>query len=332
MKRIIIDADTGIDDSLAILYALRCPNFHVEGITTCFGNSNAAQSADNCLRLIKLSGCGYPVPVAVGANESLDGVFETAPAYIHGDNGIGNVILPESGEKTAEEPAWDFIIRMADELKGELVLVTTGRLTNLAKALLKDPALPKKIKQVVVMGGTIRYPGNVGPYAEANIYGDPKAADMVFRAGFRLTLVGLDVTMKTFITDRDLSQLAAYCRPDCRPIAEYIQKALAFYFEFHRVTLGMVSSCVVHDPLAMLIAEDPSLGTFQMYRAGVACGSGPDRGTIYVDQGFVPVLDREEIAVCMEVESEKAVRRLFSVFQDMEPGRYNWKTENGSVK
>ena len=84
MKRIIIDADTGVDDSLAILYALRSPNFRVEGITTCFGNNNAEQSADNSLRLIKLSGCGYEVPVAVGANESLEGVFESAPAFIHG--------------------------------------------------------------------------------------------------------------------------------------------------------------------------------------------------------------------------------------------------------
>lgn len=324
MKRIIIDADTGIDDSLAILYALCCPNFHVEGITTCFGNSDAEQSADNCLRLLRLSGCGYPVPVAVGANESLDGVFETAPAYIHGDNGIGNVILPESGEKPIKEAAWDFIIRKANEWEGELVLVTTGRLTNLAKALIKDPSLPKKLKQVVAMGGTICHPGNVGPRAEANIYGDPKAADLVFGAGFRFTLVGLDVTMKTFITDRELDQLFAYCREEYRPIAEYIQQALKFYFEFHRATLGMASSCVVHDPLAMLIAEDPSLGTFKMYRARVACGSGTDRGSIYVDQGFVPVLDREEIAVCMEVDSAKAVRRLFSVFQDMEPGRYNW--------
>lgn len=118
MKRIIIDADTGVDDSLAILYALRSPNFRVEGITTCFGNNNAEQSADNSLRLIKLSGCGYEVPVAVGANESLEGVFESAPAFIHGDNGIGNVELPKSTQKPLEEPACDFIIRKAEELKG----------------------------------------------------------------------------------------------------------------------------------------------------------------------------------------------------------------------
>lgn len=329
MKQIIIDADTGVDDSLAILYALKCPNFHVEGITTCFGNSNAEQSADNSLRLIQLSACGYEVPVAVGANESLDGIFETAPAFIHGDNGIGNVELPESSQKPIDEMAWDFIVRKAEELKGELVIVTTGRLTNLAKALEKDPSLPKKVKKVVAMGGTIHMPGNVGPYAEANIYGDPKAADLVFKAGFHLTLVGLDVTMRTFITERDVQNLCTYCTDECRPIAEYIKNALRLYFEFHRVTMGMAGACVVHDPLAMLIAEDPSLGTFQMVRAGVECEEGTFKGTIKIDNGFVPQLDREEIAVCMEVDSVKAVRRLFSVFQDMRPGRYNWEESYG---
>lgn len=323
MKRIIIDADTGVDDSLAILYALRSPNFHVEGITTCFGNNNAEQSADNSLRLIKLSGCGYQVPVAVGANESLEGVFESAPAHIHGDNGIGNVELPKSSRQPVEEAAWDFIIRKAQELKGELVLVTTGRLTNLARALEKDPELPRKIKKVVAMGGTLNEPGNVGPYAEANIFGDAKAADIVFRAGFNFTLVGLDVTMKTFITERDVENLCTYCTDECRPIADYIKDVLKFYFEFHRVSMGMAGACVVHDPLAMLIAEDPSLGTFKMVRAGVEYAEGTFKGTIRTDNGFIPVLDREEIAVCVEVDSVKAVRRLFSVFQDMTPGRYN---------
>lgn len=325
MKRIIIDADTGVDDSLAILYALRSPNFHVEGITTCFGNNNAEQSADNCLRLIRLSGCGYEVPVAVGSNESLDGVFDSAPAHIHGDNGIGNVELPESSQKPVDETAWDFIIRKAGELKDELTIITTGRMTNLARALEKDPELPSKVKKVVAMGGTLKEPGNVNPYAEANIHGDAKAADRVFRAGFNLALVGLDVTMKTFITDRDVKNLCTYCREECRAIADYIRDVLKFYFEFHRVSMGMAEACVVHDPLAVLIAEDPSLGVFRMVRAGVEYEHEPFRGMIKTDTGFVPVLDREEIAVCVEVDSEKAVRRLFSPFQDMTPGRYNRK-------
>lgn len=323
MKRILIDADTGIDDSLAILYALRSPNLHVEGITTCFGNNNAEQSADNSLRLIRLSGCGYEVPVAVGANESLDGVFESAPAFIHGDNGIGNVELPESSQKPVDEAAWDFIIRKADELDGELIVITTGRMTNLARALEKDPLLPKKVKKVVAMGGTLNAPGNINPYAEANIHGDARAADIVFKAGFNLTLVGLDVTMKTFITDRDVDNLCMYCLEECRPIAEYIRDVLKLYFEFHRVSMGMTHASVVHDPLAVLIAEDPSLGLFQMVRAGVEYEHEEFRGMIKTDKAFVPVLDRDEIAVCVEVDSVKAVRRLFSVFQDMTPGRLN---------
>ena len=189
MRHVINDADTGVDDSLAILYALRSPNFKVEGITTCYGNSNAFQSAENSIRLIKLSKCGYEVPVVVGANESIDGGFESAPAYIHGDNGIGNVELPESDQKVLNESAVDFILRKAEELDGELEIITTGRMTNLAMAVMKDTKLPKKVKRVVTMGGTLYAKGNVNPYAEANIQGDAHASDIVFRAGFHLTLV-----------------------------------------------------------------------------------------------------------------------------------------------
>ncbi len=323
MRHIIIDADTGVDDSIAILYALRSSNLIVEGITTCFGNSNALQSAENSIRLIALSKCGYDVPVAVGANKSIEGIFESAPAYIHGDNGIGNVELPESAQKPVEEEACDFIIRKADELDGELVVVTTGRMTNLALALQKDPALPKKIKKVVSMGGTLMETGNVNPYAEANIQGDAKAADMVFKAGFRLTLVGLDVTLKTFITEREIQNVCTYFKEDCRQIAEYIQNVLKLYFEFYRVSAGRVSSCVVHDPLAVLIAEDPSLGEYKMLRAGVEYENEKYQGMILYDTEFIPNLDREEIAICTSVNSDLAVRRLFSVFQDMEPGRFN---------
>lgn len=323
MRRILIDADTGIDDSLAILYALRSPNIRVEGITTCFGNNNAAQSAENCIRLIHISNCGYEVPVVVGAKESIDGVFSSAPAYIHGDNGIGNAELPESSQKPLEMSAEDFIIQKAEELQQNLTLVTTGRMTNLAKALQKEPGIAGKIGRVVSMGGTIYEPGNVGVHAEANIGGDARAADIVFRAGLPLILVGLDVTMKTIIRKEDIDSLEKNCREDCRQIAAYLKRAYQLYFEFHRVSLGMRDACVTHDPLAMLIAEDPSLGTYKMIRAGVEYESKKYEGMIIWDQDFTPVLDRKEIAVCMDVDSDLAVRRLFSVFQDRTYGKYN---------
>ncbi|MBR5292437.1 MAG: nucleoside hydrolase [Clostridia bacterium] len=315
MRRIIIDADTGIDDSIAILYALTSENLHVEGITTCFGNSGAGQSAENSIRLIKLSACGYDVPVVMGAECSLEGEYQSAPKHIHGENGIGNVELPESEQKPLDMAAEDFIIKKADELDGELILVTTGRLTNLAKALMKEPKLPCKIKKVVSMGGCLDTHGNVTPYAEANIYGDPRAADMVLRAGFNMILVGLDVTTKTFITAKELSDLDAYCAEKNRPMADYMQKALKHYFGFHSLTEGMTGCCFVHDPLAVLIAEDASLGEYKMLSLGAEYKSEDFRGMLLRDGRYQSTITHHEVAVCTRVDPARAIRRLFGAFQ-----------------
>lgn len=314
MKHIMIDADTGIDDSIAILYALTRETLRVEGITTCFGNSGAARSAQNSIRLIGISACGYEVPVAVGAECSIDGEYQASPTHIHGENGIGNVELPQSRQKPLDIAAEDLIIQKAEELGGELILVTTGRLTNLAKALMKDPGLPRKIKKVVTMGGCLYAHGNVTPYAEANIYGDPRAADMVLRAGFNMILVGLDVTTRTFITQKDLDDLDAYCAGKNRPMAEYMKKALKHYFEFHRVSEGMAGRCFVHDPLAMLIAEDPGLGEYKMLSTGVEYKAEDFRGMLLTDGRYHSTMTHDEIAICTKVDSARAIRRLFGAF------------------
>ena len=315
-RKILIDCDTGIDDSVAILYALKSPHIHVEGITTVFGNTNPVQSADNTLRLVKLADCGYEVPVAVGAAETLDGDSETAPAHIHGDNGIGNVTLPESSQKLLEEEAADFIVRKANELDGDLIIVSTGRLTNLANALKKDPKLPKKVKKLITMGGCLRVPGNVSPVAEANIAGDARAADIVFHAGFHMTLVGLDVTMKTFITKQNIEELEHYAGEKNKKVVAYLKEALGFYFEFHRVSMGLVDQCVVHDPLAMLIAEDATLAQLEMINARVEYEDPKFNGMIVCDHRFLSTCDQDEIGFCNQVNSVVAIRRLMSVFQD----------------
>lgn len=316
MKHIIIDCDTGIDDSIAILYALKNSNIHVEGITTVFGNTSAKQAADNTLRLIKLSDCGYEIPVVIGSEHTLDGEYQPAPKHIHGENGIGNVVLPASEQKTLDETACDFIIRKANELEGDLTIVTLGRLTNLALALMKDPRLPYKVKNVVTMGGTLTKPGNVTPYAEANIYGDSKASDIVFRAGFHMIVVGLDVTTETFITGQTLESLNRYCADKNKPIVNYMQSALEFYFKFHYDSMGCLDRSVVHDPLAMIIAEDPSIGEYRMLRASVEYKNDEFRGMIKLDERFLTSFDHEEIIYCSRVDSDLAVRRLLSVFKN----------------
>ena len=133
LKQILIDADTGIDDSIAILFALKRPDVRVMGVTTGFGNTTARQAAENSLRLIRLAGVPYEVPVAVGATEPLAGNWKGPDPHIHGPNGIGGVELPPSPQQPLEEPAWAFIARMAREHPGELTLVTLARMTNLAR-------------------------------------------------------------------------------------------------------------------------------------------------------------------------------------------------------
>ncbi|WP_313134780.1 nucleoside hydrolase [Anaerocolumna sp.] len=314
MKHILIDCDTGIDDSIAILYALKSKKLHVEGFTTVYGNTSSQQAAENTLRLIKLSKCGYETPVALGANQNLDGEYGPIPTHIHGDNGIGNVELPKSEQRLLEESAPDFIIRKADELQGDLTIVALGRLTNIALALEKDSRLPYKIKNLIIMGGTLNKPGNVNPYAEANIYGDARAADIVFRAGFHMTVVGLDVTTETLLSGQDISILENYCDEENKDIVAYMKSALKFYFKFNYDSTGIQDGCVVHDPLAMLIAEDPSIGEYRMIRAAVEYENKEFRGMIKTDERFISDYTHDEILYCVKVDSDLATRRLLSVF------------------
>lgn len=313
MMKILIDADTGIDDSIAILFALKRQDVQVVGITTGFGNTDARQAADNSLRLIQLAAPGYEVPVAVGAAAPLEGEWEGPVPHIHGRNGIGDAQIPPSSQKPLEESACDFIIRMAHAHAGELTLVTLARMTNLALALKKEPELPKLIRRVVFMGGTWHTPGNVSPVAEANIAGDPEAADLVFQAGFDLTMVGLDVTQKVRLSAGHLRLLEKYAAPENRPIVDYLNQAMPLYFRFNRMQNNCLDHCPVHDPLAMLVAVDPALVRIQRMRARVECGGSFCRGMVVTDLREHP-FDAPFLSVCVDVDGRKALEELLTTF------------------
>ena len=314
-KQILIDADTGIDDSIAILFALKRPDVRVLGITTGFGNTTAAQAAENSLRLIQLTGVPYEVPVAVGAAEPLAGKWQGPDAGIHGPNGIGGVELPPSPQRPLEEPAWKFLARQAAEHPGELTLVTTGRMTNLALALEEEPRLPSLLRRVVSMGGAFRVPGNVTPVAEANIAGDPEAADRVFQAGFDLTLVGLDVTQKVRMTAAQVAMVGRYAAEKDRAVADYLQQVMPFYFRFNRRQNNCLDHCPVHDPLAMLAAVDPSVVTVRKIPARVECGGTFCRGMVVADLREHP-FDACGISICVDVDARRAVEELLTTFMD----------------
>lgn len=315
MKRmkILIDCDTGVDDSLAVLYALKKPEFEILGFTTGFGNTSAPQAAENTLRLLKLAGREGEIPVSIGENAPLKGKWDGPVVHVHGSNGISGVELPPSRQEPVEERACDFIVRLARENPGELTLITLGRMTNVARALEKEPNLPKLVRGLVAMGGTYHAPGNVSPVAEANIAGDPEAADRVLMAGFDTTIVGLDVTTKIHLTSKTFADLREYCAPENRAIADYLVQAFIPYRAFSRSSDGNLDACPMHDPLALLVAIDPSVVTMRRLPARVECGEGLCRGMIVTD-GRAQPMEAPFANICVDVNEEQAINRLFRVF------------------
>src|SRR5579885_2438392 len=205
-KQVIFDTDPGTDDAMALMLALNSPELDVRAVTVVPGNVTAVQGLENALRMVSLAN-RCDIPVAGGAQHPLFQKLITAEFW-HGKNGLANVQLPESKCKADARFGPDLIIQMVHAAPHEITLVPVGPLTNIALAVLKDPSIVPLVKDVIIMGGGISG-GNVNAAAEANIFNDPEAAQIVFQAGWPLTMVGLDVGDKTLLSKKYVDQLAS---------------------------------------------------------------------------------------------------------------------------
>ena len=313
MTKLLIDCDTGVDDSIALLFALHRKDVEILGISTSVGNVTAIQAADNTLRILKLAGKEGQIPVCIGADKPLVGTCEDFPDFIHGKNGLGEVELPKSSQKPEVMDVCDFLYEKACEADGKAVLVTLGRMTNIALTLQKHPDFSSKIQRVVSMGGAVNGPGNVAPMVEANIGGDPEAADIVFMAPWQVTMVGLDVTLKTVLHMEDVQMAQSYCRKECKRVLDFMAQELKHYMEGARMQNWMLECSPLHDPLAMIVAVDPSIVLTQKRITRVETGGTYCRGLIVTDQREQPIEGRF-VEHCMQVDKQKALNELFSVF------------------
>jgi inosine-uridine nucleoside N-ribohydrolase len=253
-RRVIIDTDPGTDDAMAIILALNSPEFKVEALTVVPGNVEAKQGLENALKIVSLAG-RCDVVVAGGAQHPLNQKLITAQFW-HGKNGLADVELPASKCKADPRFGPDLIIEMVHRYPHEITLIPVGPLTNIALAVSKDPSIAFLVKDIVIMGGSISG-GNVNGAAEANIYNDPEAAQIVFNAGWMVTMVGSDVGERTLITRKYLAELQSSHGPE----SDFIAKIADFYLT--RSEKSGYSGAAMYDPLAVGIALDSTLGTLK---------------------------------------------------------------------
>jgi inosine-uridine nucleoside N-ribohydrolase len=249
-KKIILDTDPGTDDAMAMMLALNSPELDVRAITVVPGNVTAAQGLDNALRMVSLAK-RCDIAVAGGAQHPLFQRLVTAEFW-HGQNGLANIQLPPSNCKADAHYAPDLIIQMVHASPHEITLVPVGPLTNIALAVLKDPSIVPLVKEVILMGGSISG-GNVNAAAEANIYNDPEAAQIVFQAGWPLTMVGLDVGDKTLLTQQYLDQLGG----THGPVNDFIYRVAKYLVDLSARFNS--PGTPMYDPLAVGVAIDSSL-------------------------------------------------------------------------
>ena len=258
-KKMILDLDTGVDDALALAYALATPDSDLIGVVSSFGNTQVTTAGENTLKLLELLG-RTDVPVFIGAaHSSTTDNFETMQVSmdIHGKNGIGDVALPAPTTALSSQTAVDFIIESAHKYADDLVIVPTGPLTNLAEAYQKDPEIENLIGNVTLMGGALVVPGNVTPYTEANINQDPEAADYVFKHAKHLVMVGLDVTLQTLLTKKETQVWRDLGTEKGRVFADIFDYYIDAYYDLDINKAG----AALHDPLAVGVAVDPNLVT-----------------------------------------------------------------------
>jgi inosine-uridine nucleoside N-ribohydrolase len=259
--RVIIDTDPGVDDAFALLLAMCSPELKIEGITPVAGNVPLELTLPNALRMVEIAN-RPDIPVAVGARAPLMRRLVTA-TYAHGENGLGGAVFPEPKLKPIAETASVFIRQIVRKYPGEVTLITLGPQTNLATALASDPELAGMIKGVIMMGGSLSG-GNVTPAAEFNVYVDPEASRMVFQSGIAVTMVGLDVTRKTALTDAHVKIFEAAGTAVSLAAAKIARNDI----DLNRRE-GNASGPNMHDSLALASFLDPSLLTWKDYYVDV---------------------------------------------------------------
>jgi inosine-uridine nucleoside N-ribohydrolase len=297
--KLIIDTDPGIDDAMAIFYAIAAPEIDLLGLTTVFGNVTTPKATRNALYLLEQA--GIEIPVAEGLHRPRIGPPFPPTSAVHGAEGFGTLAVPTPQRRALVETAPEYLVRMARAHQGELLLCPIGPLTNIAAAMELDPSFCSNLKGMVVMGGSLRAGGNITPAAEANFYHDPHAADFVLRHGCNITLVGLDVTNRVICPRSFFARLAS----ESPKMGGLLHDMAEFYIDFYE-TVGKFAGCGMHDPSALVACIAPELFTTEPHALRVAL-SGDRSGEMIA----VANSTAQAVNVCTDVQAEAVKQNFF---------------------
>ena len=297
---VILDCDPGHDDAIAILLALASPEVDVLGITTVGGNSTLEKTTVNALRVLEAVGRA-DIPVAAGADRPLVRPLHVAE-HVHGASGMDGPALPDPITRPIPGHASDVMADWIRAAGGPVTLIPTGPLTNIALLLERHPDVNQSISRIVLMGGSIGL-GNITPAAEFNIWVDPEASAAVFASGLDVTMIGLDVTHKTLLSEADAEELRAGGR-----VGVFVAELVDFFrFRYERVFGTPIAP--IHDAAAVAHVIDPTLITTQHLNVEIEVVSELTLGRTVVD--VLGVTDRPANAhVGIEVDGERFARML----------------------
>ena len=297
-QKIIIDTDPGIDDAMALHFAFADARLEVMGLTTVFGNVFIEQATRNALFLVEQA--AYSADVAGGASYPLNMAMNPPSHHVHGAEGMGALAAVTPAGMADPRPAHIYLSETCRAHSGDIILCPVGPLTNIAALLDYDPDITKHVKKVVIMGGTVFHRGNVTPFAEANVWNDPHAADAVFAADWQVEMIGLDVTQQISCNAADFADVSV----DSPDIGGFLSDISGFYMDFYEGVLGH-HACLIHDPAAIIAITDPHYFTFDDIPLRVITEGTQVGATIRDD-----VSGRRPVRVAIAVDSE-GVRKTF---------------------
>ena len=308
MRKIIIDTDPGIDDTMAIYLALNSNLLDVIGITTVYGNTSNTQGTENALRILEIAK-REDIPVHTGASKPLKTEYLGKGEIVHGKDGQGNSNLRIPQKKVSNLTAIEFLKNKINEYPGEVTLVPIGPLTNIAQLLIENPTIDQKISEIVLMGGNALSQGNASPAAEANIRNDPEAANVVFNSNTLITMVGLDVTNEVFMDNSTINEITTSGSKETDHLKIILPHYVDFLSKFYNKK-GMP----IHDSSAIAYLINKNLFNTINYPIVVET-EGISRGKTWMGTSKTedindPWSNRVNVNICIEVDSEKVIELI----------------------